>query len=284
MPALSTHIGNRLRGRIVAEVRSAINGNASPPAPINPTGAPGYFPEGSAIRRVHGDPTAMMIGGVTALLLQMLHPKVLAGVWDHSNFRADMRGRLHRTARFIAVTTYGATADADAIIDRVRRIHHVVHGTLPDGTPYAADDARLLAWVHVSEALAFLAAWQRYGRTPLTPVEQDRYFAEFATIARALGADPVPENRREAEAFVATMRDELTVDARTREVASIVLDQPAATRAAAPVQKMLFGAAVDLLPPWARAMHGLSPSPAVPLVRGGARGLAGAVRWAFGQS
>ncbi len=50
----------------------------------------------------------MMVGGVAALLLQMLHPAVLAGVWDHSNFRTDMLGRLRRTARFIAMTTYGA--------------------------------------------------------------------------------------------------------------------------------------------------------------------------------
>jgi uncharacterized protein (DUF2236 family) len=48
----------------------------------------------------------MMIGGVSGLLLQMLHPAVLAGVWDHSDFRADMHGRLRRTAKFIAVTTY----------------------------------------------------------------------------------------------------------------------------------------------------------------------------------
>ena len=51
--------------------------------------------------------TSMMVGGVAGLLLQMLHPAVLAGVWDHSNFRNDMHGRLRRTARFIALTTYG---------------------------------------------------------------------------------------------------------------------------------------------------------------------------------
>ena len=66
------------------------------------------FPPNAVTRRVHGDVTTMMVGGISGLLLQMLHPAVLAGVWDHSNFRADPLGRLRRTARFIAVTTYSA--------------------------------------------------------------------------------------------------------------------------------------------------------------------------------
>src|SRR3546814_1407165 len=66
-----------------------------------PAGDPGLFGPDSAAWRVHRDFNAMMIGGVSALLLQMLHPGVLAGVWDHSNFRSDMLGRLRRTAQFI---------------------------------------------------------------------------------------------------------------------------------------------------------------------------------------
>jgi len=54
----------------------------------------GLFDPRAVARRVHGDVTSMMVGGIAALLLQMLHPAVLAGVWDHSNFRSDMHGRL----------------------------------------------------------------------------------------------------------------------------------------------------------------------------------------------
>ena len=68
------------------------------------------------------------------------HPAVLAGVWDHSSFRGDMLGRLRRTARFIAVTSYGSREDAEAIIAKVRDVHGRIRGTLPDGTPYAADE------------------------------------------------------------------------------------------------------------------------------------------------
>jgi uncharacterized protein (DUF2236 family) len=225
----------------------------------------------------------MMVGGVAALLLQMLHPAVLAGVWDHSGFRADMLGRLRRTARFIAVTTYGDRADADAAIARVRAIHARITGTLPDGTPYRADDPALLAWVHVSEAWCFLAAWQRYGNHRLTLAQQDSYFTAFGGIGFALGASPLPRDRRTTLAFMDRMRPRLAADARTREVARLVLNQEPANSLAIPLQRFVMQAAVDLLPPWARQMHGLQASPSLtrPVVTSGTRQLARTLRWAF---
>jgi uncharacterized protein (DUF2236 family) len=231
---------------------------------------------------VHGDVTTMMIGGVSALLMQMLHPKVLAGVWDHSVFRGDMIGRLRRTARFIAVTTYGERAAAEAAIATVRDVHTRVKGTLPDGSAYAADDADLLAWVHVSEAVSFLDAWIRYGEPDMSPADQDRYFAEFALVAEKLGTDPIPRSRAEADALIAEMRPQLVVNHRTREVARMVLDQPAPNLAVKPFQAMTFAAAVDLLPDWARRMHGLSSAGlATPAIRLGTRGVREGMRWAF---
>src|SRR5438874_2425453 len=116
-----------------------------------PRGDPGLFGPESMVWRVHADFTSMMIGGVASLLMQMLHPSALAGVWDHSNFRQDMRGRLRRTAQFIAGTSYGARGEAERLIARVRAIHDRVTGVLPDGTPYSANDPALLTWVHVAE-------------------------------------------------------------------------------------------------------------------------------------
>jgi uncharacterized protein (DUF2236 family) len=78
----------------------------------HPQGEPGLFGPRSAIWQVHGDFTSMLCGGVSALLLQMLHPLALAGVWDHSNFRDDIFGRLRRTSQFISATTFGTTVDA----------------------------------------------------------------------------------------------------------------------------------------------------------------------------
>ena len=271
-----------LKSALIGQVRAVFNDQAKGEKPVQRRPEQSLFGPQSVVWRVHGDVTTMMVGGVAALLLQMLHPAVLAGVWDHSSFRGDMLGRLRRTARFIAVTSYAAREDAEAAIEKVRDVHSRVRGILPDGTPYAADDPRLLAWVHVTEAVSFLDAWIRYAEPGMTRTDQDRYFAEFARIAEALGADPIPRSRAEADALIAAMRDALVADARTREVARLVLSQPAPNLAVKPFQALTFSAAVDLLPDWARRMHRLSgPGLATPAVRLGTGGIARTIRWAF---
>jgi uncharacterized protein (DUF2236 family) len=279
--ATGSNATGTLKQALIAQVRGVFNDRGRGESPV--VRAPdGLFGAESVVWRVHGDVTSMMVGGVAALLLQMLHPMVLAGVWDHSRFRQDMLGRLRRTARFIAVTSYASRQDAEAAIATVRAVHARVRGTLPDGTPYSADDPSLLAWVHVTEAVSFLDGWIRYAEPRMPLAAQDRYFAEFARVAAALGADPVPHSRREATALIAAMRPDLRADARTREVARLVLDQPAPSLALQPVQALTFAAAVDLLPDWARRMHGLPNAPlAKPAIRLGTRGVAETLRWAF---
>jgi uncharacterized protein (DUF2236 family) len=270
-----------VRRAIASRVVGVFNDRARGEAPVVRS-PESLFPEGSIVRRVHGDVTSMMIGGVSGLLLQMLHPAVLAGVWDHSNFRADMHGRLRRTARFISTTTYGHRDDAQALIARVRRIHDQVTGVLPDGRPYAANDPALLAWVHATETTSFLAAWRRYGDPAMSAADQDCYFAEMARIGEALGANPVPRSRAEARQVIEAMRPQLLVDERTREVAKLVLNQPAPSLAARPVMALVMQAGVDLLPAWARRIHGLRGATLrAPLVRTGAFGVAQTLRWAF---
>lgn len=245
----------------------------------------GLFGPGSASWRVHGDFTSMMIGGVAALLMQMLHPGALAGVWDHSNFRKDMSGRLKRTARFIAGTTYGSVAEAEALIAHVRGIHDRVSGVLPDGTSYSANDPELLTWVHVAEVSSFLAAYLRYKDPAFPPAEQDRYYRETAEIARRLGAVDVPQSRAEVRAYLSRARGTLRYDERTRAVARALLDQPPPHPAAAPFTRLTFQAAQDLLPAWAAEMHGFRlPGPARPAVRLGAQGMGRMIRWALTDS
>ena len=120
----------------------------------HPKGEPGLFGPQSAIWQVHGDFTSMLCGGVSALLLQMLHPLALAGVWDHSNFREDIFGRLRRTSQFISATTFGTTVDAERLIAKVQGIHLRVSGQDKDGTPYQASDPALLTWVTSPNAAA----------------------------------------------------------------------------------------------------------------------------------
>lgn len=270
-----------IRRRLVGEVRAVFNDASRGEGPVQRR-PDGLFGPAAVAWRVHGDVTTMMVGGVAALLLQMMHPAVLAGVWDHSNFRHDMAGRLRRTARFIALTTYGSRAEADGIIAKVRRIHDHVAGTLPDGTPYRAGDPDLIAWVHVTEAVSFLDGWIRYAEPRMSGADQDRYFAEFAQVARALGADRVPESRAAANALIADFRPGLVVDDRTREVAALVLHPPAPKLAALPFQTFAMQASIDLLPAWAQRMHGLdAPAVTRPIVRAGTLGLAKTLRWAF---
>jgi len=276
------NIARWMKRALVGEVRALFNDTARGERPVAARPGDSLFASDSIAWRVHRDVTTMMVGGVAALLLQMLHPAVLAGVWDHSSFRGDMLGRLRRTARFIAVTTYGAREEANAAIDRVRAIHARVAGTLADGTPYRADDPALLAWVHVSEITSFLAAWRRYGEPRMRAADQDRYIAEMARIAEPLGAAPIPASLAEAEGLIAAMRPSLRVDARTHEVARLLLRQRPPRLALMPVQAVTFQAAVDLLPAWARRLHGLADPPLTrPLLRAGTFGLAETVRWAF---
>jgi uncharacterized protein (DUF2236 family) len=271
-----------LKKRIAAEVVALFNDRARGERPVVPR-PDGLFGPRSVAWRVHGDVTSMMVGGIAGLLLQMLHPAVLAGVWDHSNFRADMLGRLRRTARFVALTTYGGRDEAEAMLARIRRIHDHVQGTLPDGRAYSANDPALLAWVHVTEATSFLAGWVRYAKPRMTGADQDRYFAEMAQIGEALGADPVPRSRAEAQRLLQAMRPQLRYDGRTAEVARLLLYQPAPSLVAEPVQALTMQAAIDLMPAWAQRMHGMeSPLGARPLVRAGTLGIARTLRWAFG--
>lgn len=273
-----------VRGMLVTRVRSLFNDRSKGEQPVARS-ADALFDPDSVIWRVHGDVTTMMIGGVAALLMQMLHPAALAGVWDHSNFRHDMLGRLRRTARFIAVTTYAERQQADAAIERVKAIHRQVRGTLADGTPYRADDPHLLAWVHLCETIGFLDAWVTYGDPAMTHAQRDEYVRQSGLVAQRLGADPVPETRAEAEAMIATFRHELRVDDRTREIARLVLSQPSRSLSAAPAQGLMMRAAVDLMPRWAQDMHGRHLSRrSRPVVRAGALAMTRTLNWAFADA
>ena len=276
-------LSEKLRLKLVEKVRGVFNDVEGGEQPV-PVSDEALFVKNTPIRMVHADVVAMMVGGIRGLLLQMLHPHALQGVLDHSNFRSDMHGRLRRTARFIAVTTFGHRDDAQAAIERVNRIHAAVGGTLPDGSPYAASDPRTLAWVHVAEATSFLAAYIRHVRPDMPGSAQDEYYRQFAMIARALGADPVPTDRREAEAIFRELRGDLATSPQAREIAALVLSQRP-HRAPPAVQAMLGAEAVALLPPFARSMLGLErPGLSAIPARAATWGMGKTLRWAFRQN
>jgi len=270
-----------LRLRLVGQVRDLFNETGQQPVPPSDDA---LFARDTPIRMVHADIVGMMTGGIRGLLLQMLHPAALQGVLDHSNFRADMHGRLRRTARFIAVTTFGHRDEAMRAIDRVNRIHAHVGGTLPGGEPYTATDPRTLAWVHVVEAQSFLAGYLRHVRPEMPFAEQDEYYRQFAIIARALGADPVPESRREAEAIFRELRGDLKTSPEAREVAQLVLtSKPEGTPQA--LQAVVAAEAVAMVPPFARSMLRIQRPVLTALpARAATWGVGRTLRWAFRQT
>lgn len=272
-----------LRLKLVSQVRGVFHDTANGQQPTPPSDD-ALFERDTPIRQVHADIVGMMTGGVRALLLQMLHPHALQGVLDHSNFREDMHGRLRRTARFIAVTTFGHRDAAMTAIERVNRIHAAVGGTLPDGTPYQATNPRTLAWVHVTEAQSFLAGYIRHVRPAMPVAEQDEYYRQFALIARALGADPVPETRAEADRIFRELRHDLATSKEARDVAQLVLSQrPQGTPRS--VQTMITADAVAMLPDWARTMlHLQRPVLTALPARAATWGMGRTLRWAFRQS
>src|SRR5277367_461805 len=88
----------------------------------------GFFGPGSVTWRLHADLSAP-VSGLRSLLLQALHPLAMAGVDQHSQWRADPAGRFATTAAYVLTTTYGDRGAAVAVADRVRKIHEWVHGT-----------------------------------------------------------------------------------------------------------------------------------------------------------
>jgi uncharacterized protein (DUF2236 family) len=266
----------QVRTRIATGLFERVAGDEGPNRRDRIATAPGprWFAEDRPIRRVHGD-SSMFVGGLRALLLQSLHPLAMAGVAGHSGYRGDPWGRLQRTSYFLGVTTFGCAADAQATIDRIKSVHERVNGIAPDGRPYAATDPHLLSWVHLAEIDSFLRAHQRYGAAPLDQAGRDGYVADTARIALALGVLDPPHTEADLAAQLAAFRPELEGTREARGGAGLVLFEPP--------YAALAGAAVGLLPIWARWPLRL---PYLPLaestvVRLGGQGIVRTIRWAL---
>jgi uncharacterized protein (DUF2236 family) len=249
---------------------------------IHLTPGPRWFDPASPIGRVHGD-AAMFIGGIRAILLQTLHPAAMTAVAEHSGYRGDMWGRLARTSRFIAVTTFGTADDAQAAVDAVRAIHDRIAGTLPDGTPYAASDPHLLLWVHVAEVDSFLRAHQAYGRRPLDQAGRDRYVAQTAEVARKLGVPDPPLTERDLKAVLAAFRPELGATDHARDAVAYLLWHPELPLALRPAYGALMAAAIGLMPRWTRRPLRLPSTPITDATVVRALGTAATrtIRWAM---
>jgi uncharacterized protein (DUF2236 family) len=225
----------------------------------HPHGDPGLFGPDSATWRIHADFPGMLAGGLAALMLQTLHPLALAGVWDHSNFRDDLIGRLRRTTSFVSGTTYAPRDQTVALIERVKAIHGQVRGVAEDGRPYSADDPQLLTWVHVTEAYSFLQGYRRYSHIALPAGAADRYYDEVRRVAEALGARDVPASEAQINNYFRQVRSELHFSGRSREVLEVLSRVRLPVPIAGLSRDVFLQAGAALLPAWAETLLGRSP-------------------------
>jgi uncharacterized protein (DUF2236 family) len=280
-------VADGLRRRIVADFEKGAGRHDDPEMYGGPPGDPGLIGPGSISWELNADLASVSQAGLPAIVLEILHPSVVAGVQDLSNYRQDPFQRARATLGYVLATTFGNTAAATALIDRVRHVHSYVKGTRPDGVGYDALDPELLAWVHTCIPWMIMRTFEHTNR-PLAREERDRYLSEQALIGRMGGGDPVPTTSAELDDYVADMRPKLSVNAQTREFVDFLLTSPFFPALPDAMDRQLHRFAVfagmSRAPHWARELIGFDRPSALarrliePALQADARRL----RWAFG--
>jgi uncharacterized protein (DUF2236 family) len=176
-----------------------------PPASDWPCLAPG---PGAITWSCAGDARLLLAAGY-ALLLQVSHPTVGAGVSEHSQFRHDPWGRLLRTLDYSYTMVYGGPRAAGAMGRRLRSFHTQIRGIRGDGRRYHALEPEPYAWVHATLAEAIVVAHERFGR-PLASEQREQFWAEWRSLGRMLGVrdHDLPADWLGFRAYVDVMIDE----------------------------------------------------------------------------
>ena len=211
----------------------------------------------------------VLLGWGRAILLQLAHPLVAAGVADFSPFGDSAGGyvrRVRRTVGGMLDLTFGSEQAARETIRRINAIHGQVHGRLkqdvgvfPAGTRYSATDPDLLLWVHATLIDSMLLAYESFV-APLTPEERDRYCAEASATAEALGipADNVPRNFERVRDYLDRMyaSGHVVVSPDAKKLASALFSPPLGPAVA--LGRVTRLVTVGLLPPAIRDGYGFA--------------------------
>src|SRR5436190_5468421 len=222
--------------------------------------------------RLHQEVVLLAAWG-RALLLQLAHPLVAQGVADHSGFRDERWGRLHRldrTLRAMLALTFGSAEEAECAASAIRAVHRRVHGTLASGegtfpahAPYTAEDPALLTWVHATLLDSYLSTYELLVR-PLAAEERDRYCAESRRVEPLLGMPPgcLPGSVAALRDYLAHMlaSGDIAVGDTARELAQDIL-YPPTFLIARPLVALARLPAVGLLPGAIRHGYGLDWGP-----------------------
>jgi uncharacterized protein (DUF2236 family) len=229
----------------------------------------GLFGPGSVTWRVNRE-GVLLLGGGAALVLQVAHPLVAAGVAEFSNYREDPWGRLYRTLDLTTRIVFGDTETALEAGERIRNVHTRVHGVTkepggryPAGTPYDATDPELLMWVHATLVDTSLRVYSRYAGS-LTIADKQRYYEEQKLLAEQFGIplERQPETFAAFNEYVSEMlaSDRIAVTGALRDVVDATL-RPELPLVARPFVEAIGLATTGLLPERLRADLGLPWSP-----------------------
>lgn len=252
-----------------------------------PAGDPGLAGgPGSMSWEINGDFASISLAGSAAIVMEVLHPSVMAGVHDQSSVREQPLRRARNTLGYVLRTTFGNTEAATAVIERVKRVHRRVEGTRPDGVPYRALDPELIAWVHTCIPWAVMEAYHHF-RRPLSTEEKDLYLREQAPIGRMGGAEWVPESVAELEDYVERMRPLLSMNEQLRGFIDFLVgdsDGPFRVGARQQLERRLgLSGSMMLMPTWAQHLTG-TYQPAIvrrAYLEPNARLQAAILRWAY---
>jgi uncharacterized protein (DUF2236 family) len=205
----------RFRQKLVADLEEAGGRHDEPAIYDGPAGDPGLAGGPDSLSwELNGDLGTIAVAGTAAILMEVLHPSVMAGVYTQSSYRTDPLRRARNTLGYVLRTTFGSTRAATRVIESVKSVHARISGTRADGVAYRALDPELIGWVHTSIPWMIMTAYDRY-RRPLATTEKDRYLREQALIGRMGGADWVPESVAELDAYVERMRPQMALTEQT---------------------------------------------------------------------
>ncbi|HET9103838.1 MAG TPA: oxygenase MpaB family protein [Solirubrobacteraceae bacterium] len=242
------------------------------PSRVPPAAAAGasYFGPGSVIRRVQGE-RAVALSGPRALLMQASHPLAVAGLLAHSSALDEPYDRLARTAEVMSLITFGPRDQADRVTGHVRAMHRAVRGRLPRavgpfaaGTPYRADDPRLLMWILYTLIDSAVLVYRTYvGR--LSERDRDALWHDYRIVGALFGlrdAD-MPETLRGLDEYGAAMLagGELVVGEWARRRAREIVLEPPVPQLARPLLETVNFITVALLPEVIRRQYGFAPLP-----------------------
>ncbi len=200
---------------------------------------------------------AVLAGGGRALLLQVAHPLVAAGVAQHSSYQADPWGRLIRTLEITYAIVFGTPEESARAAERLRRRHDHVKGVSGEGVPYDAQDPALLLWVWATLVETALTLYAR-AFAPLTAAERERFYEEQKLLAHASGvpAGGCPRTYADFAAYYERMlREELRVTPAARAVADAIVHAPVPL-ALRPLRRANALITAGLLPPRLGADYG----------------------------